>query len=74
MALVLGWAKLKQPAQPKNLISEINERTHQIVKYAYRKIAHFFSCQNDHHLGAVIIFDYKSSSPTPLFTLSSQHE
>ena len=52
-------AKLKQKAQPKNLMSQIKipKEAHQIVKYAYHKIAHFFNRQNDQHLGAAIIFD-----------------
>ena len=32
----------------------IPKRAHQIVEYAYHQMAHFFNCQNDHHLGDAI--------------------
>ena len=58
--------ELKQTVQGKILISPIliQKRAHQIVEHAYHQTAHFFTSQNDHHLGYAINFDYVSS-PLP---------
>ena len=66
MALFHAKAELKQTAQAKILKSPIliRKRAHQFVKHAYHQTAHFFYCQNDHHLGYAINFDYVSS-PSP---------
>ena len=58
-------AELKQAAQPKNLMPQMQVRkgAHQIVKRANHCILYFFNCQNNHHLGATINFGYISLSP-----------
>ena len=62
MAPFHSMAEIKQTAQPKDLISqiEISKGAHQIVINAYSQIAHFFNCQKDQHLGADIMFYYVS--------------
>ena len=57
--------ELRQIALAKILMLPIliPKRVHQIVEHAYRRIAHFFMSQNDHHLGDAINFDYVSSPP-----------
>ena len=51
-------AKLKQAAHTKILISPIliRKRGNQIVEHAYHQTAHFFTSQNDYHLGYAINF------------------
>ena len=62
-------AELKQTAQANILMSPIltQKRAHQIGEHAYHQIAHFFTSQNNHHLGDIISFDYVSSPPPLLF-------
>ena len=60
MAPFYATAELKQTAQAKILMLQIliPKRAHQVVKLSYHSLAHFFNCQNDHHFGDVMNFDY----------------
>ena len=62
MAPFHAMAELKQTNQAKILMSPIliRKRAHQIVEHAYRQTAHFFTSQNDQHLGDAINLDYVS--------------
>ena len=59
IVLFHSMAELKHTAQPRNLMSHLQIRkvSHQIVKRAYHYMPFTFNCQNDHHLGFVIIID-----------------
>ena len=59
MAPFHAMAELKQTNQAKILMSPIliRKRAHQIVEHAYRQTAHFFTSQDDQHLGDAINLD-----------------
>ena len=60
MTSFLTMDELNQTAWAENFISQIKilKRVNQIFKCVYHKVADFANCQNDHHLGATIIFDH----------------
>ena len=70
MAQFHAMIKLKKIAQEKILMSQILIQKRATNKPT-TKIAHFFNCRNDHHLGDAINFDYVSPSPRPPYTFKN---
>ena len=77
IADLVAMPEALQIVQPKNLVPLTkNERGRAKLHYGLPKIVYFCNCENNHHLGATIIFDcvYIPSSLTRFKSINDSCE